>query len=351
MPLIPKPVSAQVPKIDVFIDSNIFLNFYGFAKEDLKELEKLRRSITNRSMALYVTQQVVDEVWRNRESQIAKILSRLESESQRIPRQYPVFARDEGGPYEDVRQAETAWQKARGVLVGKLRDRALGHRLEADRVIRDIFESVPVWERNDDVVEMARRRVEIGNPPGKRGSFGDALNWEILKKAVPRERDLIVVSEDGDFRSDLDKTRVNPFLKEEWKRDKEADVTLYTSLPDFVVRHQKDVDLRVEQKRISQQDRLVSRLETSGSFGETHEILSRLIHMFPFTDGNVESVLVALRENNQVGWICDDPDVKAFFMRIWREQRGAIPTHLVGELLARYTELGRDSDEDDEVPF
>ena len=58
---------VRVPKIYVFIDSNIYLNFYDFAVEDLKELEKMKTAIGNGTMALFVTQQVVDEVWRNRE--------------------------------------------------------------------------------------------------------------------------------------------------------------------------------------------------------------------------------------------------------------------------------------------
>lgn len=276
-------------------------------------------------------------------------MSQLRSE--KIPREYPVYARDEETLYTALQKAETTWQKARTALLDRLRGRAVGKRLRADTVLSELFASVKVWKRRADAVARARQRVELGNPPGKRGSLGDAVNWEILKDSVPERADLILVSGDSDFRSDLDKTQVMPFLKNEWKKDKKSEITLYTSLLDFVRKHQADVHLSVEHERVVQQNRLVSQLEMSTSFMDTHAVLSRLVRSFPLTDGNVERTIMALKENNQVGWIGEDPDVKAFFLRIGRDQRMAIPSHLMDELLSRYAELRPQSEEDDPVPF
>ena len=49
----------------VFIDSNIFLSFYHFTKDDLKELKKLVDSIKNQSITLYLPEQVINETRRN----------------------------------------------------------------------------------------------------------------------------------------------------------------------------------------------------------------------------------------------------------------------------------------------
>lgn len=76
-------------------------------------------------------------------------------------------------------------------------------------------------------------RVEIGNPPGKKGSTGDVINWEWLltKKLDFRENELVVVGADGDFESELHKGKPKEFLLREWSAENPScEFVLYKTL-------------------------------------------------------------------------------------------------------------------------
>ena len=48
--------------MQLFIDANIFLSFYDFTSDDLKELDKLALLIQNKKVTLQLPQQVIDEI-------------------------------------------------------------------------------------------------------------------------------------------------------------------------------------------------------------------------------------------------------------------------------------------------
>ena len=64
-------------KINLFIDTNIFLQFYRLTDEDLSELDKLKSQIQAKHIVLFITQQVKDEFSRNREKEIKKSLDSM----------------------------------------------------------------------------------------------------------------------------------------------------------------------------------------------------------------------------------------------------------------------------------
>ncbi|HXN89181.1 MAG TPA: hypothetical protein VN890_07505 [Methylocella sp.] len=103
-------------------------------------------------------------------------------------------------------------------LIDKIKELAKERRLKADFLIEDIFkdtESIPI---TIDILGRAKTRVEIGNPPGKAGSMGDAVNWEaILHSEDMVFENLNIVSIDKDFASPLDENELNPFLKREYE--------------------------------------------------------------------------------------------------------------------------------------
>ena len=57
----------------LFLDANKLLSFYGLPKSELAELEKLIALVKDGTITLHVTDQVIDEVRRNR----AKVLAQL----------------------------------------------------------------------------------------------------------------------------------------------------------------------------------------------------------------------------------------------------------------------------------
>jgi len=103
--------------------------------------------------------------------------------------------------------------------------------LEADNLIESILEASTEISIDDEIIQKAKRRVELGNPPGKSKSLGDAIHWECLLSAAPYQ--IWFVSKDGDFASKLYPNEINPFLSKEWESAYKipfAEITLFETL-------------------------------------------------------------------------------------------------------------------------
>ena len=154
-------------------------------------------------------------------------------------------------------------------------------------------------------------RMDIGNPPGKRDSLGDAINWVTLLDVVPEEEELHVISEDGDFYSQLDDKKINPFLSEEWSKKKKSSIRLYRTLSEFMTEHYDGVALSFDQEKRG----FIEDLLESGSFATTHSIISKISQYGYFSLEEARAVLDAAVENNQVGMIVTDPDLSDFITK------------------------------------
>ncbi len=216
--------------MNLFLDTNIWLGLYHYAQEELDEVARLSASIDEGRITLYVTDQVVDEFERNREGQVAGVV-RLLLEDQpgeplpRLCQGYP----EHGEMAEAVRR----YQEAKGRLVEKLISDAAARTLPADRILAGLFAQARRIAVTDEIFERARRRFDRGNPPGKEGSYGDAIHWECLLAGVPDGEGLVFVTEDRDFRSQLDDRALAPFLAAEWRRRKGSEVTFFRRLSGF----------------------------------------------------------------------------------------------------------------------
>ena len=155
-------------------------------------------------------------------------------------------------------------------------------------------------------------RLEIGNPPGKRGSLGDALNWEALLQSVPDGEDLYFISDDKDFASPIDRDAFNAFLLDEWAKIKNSNLVFYRNLSAFFKEHFPNISLASELEK----DILIRKLANSGSFAETHEIIAKLNKYTEFTIAQINAIVEATISNNQVYWIIGDSDIKGFLLNV-----------------------------------
>lgn len=296
-------------EMHVFLDANIYLAFYRYSDDDLDELRKLIAAVGQPTTTLYVTQQVKDEFERNREATIVESLKSLDEVKVRKS-----FARifTNLPEYERLRVALDEYEALRGALSSQARSRALDRSLHADDLIAALFEAVPPIARTDEIVRAARNRVELGNPPGKRGSLGDAVNWETLLREVPDGQPLILVSADDDFRSPLDPGGLHGFLSAEWHDRKASGTELFRSLNSLFGRYYPHIKLAAELER----DFAVSRLVESESFLETHAAIRDLSGHSGFSDVQVQELVRAANRNTQIKWILADPDVQEFFVAL-----------------------------------
>jgi PIN domain-containing protein len=292
--------------MQVFIDANVFLSFYHFTSEDLVQLEKLAHLIEEDEILLQLPRQVIDETWRNRANKIKPALDALRKHT--FAPKYPVYCKGYA-QYAEMRRAAEFLEKQRSALVDQIDKDIEARNLGADKLLRRLFDAGKVIETSVQIVNRARLRSELGHPPGKKGSIGDAVNWESL--LVEPIGDLHVISEDGDFASALDETKFDDFLQDEWKKKaRGGKVTLYRSLTPFLRQHYPDIDLRVEEEKQA----LIEKLYTSSDFATTHQIIAALSEYgTAFTPRQVDQLYNALLENNQVRWIARDADVLKFY--------------------------------------
>src|SRR5437870_701291 len=117
-------VRVAPPSPLLFIDTNVFLSFFHFAKDDLEELKKLSALLRRSELTLLLPTQVVDEFWRNRDNKIADLLTRVRDNEVRrnYPRlfhEYPEFAKLNTHADEVEKLQTELMRKAEGDAIGR----------------------------------------------------------------------------------------------------------------------------------------------------------------------------------------------------------------------------------------
>lgn len=308
---------GKLNAMHVFIDTNILLNFFHFSKDELDALNDVFASHEHGAATVHLTEQVRDEFRRNRESKIKDAVRRFKNAS--LPVQLPSFMK----PYDEfleIKKLTATLQEKVKMILKKANEDIAKQGLVADGLIKEIFDKSTVIETSDAFYQSACRRMNIGNPPGKRKSIGDAINWIVLLDSVPDGEDLHIISADGDFFSELDERHVHPFLEQEWHEKKRSSLRVYRTLSEFLSEHFDGVAFSFDKDK----DTLIDDLELVGSFAATHSLIERLEAYSYFSVKEVERVLQAAHENNQFGWIVTDYDVSDFLNRVAVPRRNEI---------------------------
>ena len=290
---------------NLFIDSNIWLSLYHFTNDDLVQFSKLK-DMVNKSIRLFIPQQVYDEIARNREAKLKDALKAFDIKTFRFPafcKGYPEFDTVKSAYNSFMNQVNT-WKKTINADIET-------HHLPADETIMQIFETVELIPCQD-YVDKAYMRYRIGNPPGKDNKYGDAINWECLLANVPNGEDLYFISADKDYCSELDDERIKDFLRLEWRRVKDSEIHYYKNLVPFLTENISDIKLETEAKK----QNLIDQLSNSGSFQRTHATIAMLKMFSGWTEDQIEELCAIAEDNSQVSWILKDPDVFEFYSHV-----------------------------------
>lgn len=331
-------------ELHLFIDTSTFLTFYAYTSDDLEQLKKVTGLIRAKKLKLYVPTQVVDEFYRNREGKLAQTLESFSGGG--LSKSLPRFMID----YEEAKEFEEAvknLQQARDKIVERARKDAIERALPADAIFKNIIDTAKVIKISDAVLQLSNRRRLIGNPPGKKESVGDQINWEILLEKVDNGQDLHIVSNDGDYSSPLAKDRMHQFLEDEWLKKKSAKVHLHRQLRPFLNKHFADLKFATDiEKQIA-----VEKLAYSGSFSSTHSAVAELSKFVDeLTWPDVEKILDAGISNNQIHWIGTDPDVNNLYRKLMVKFYDKTSIEMDDALEKLFPVIDTDNDDDD-VPF
>lgn len=296
--------------LHVFIDTNVYLDFFSFAADDLNELQKLGVAIRDGHLCLWITEELRDEFRRNREARVAESLARLRE--LKPSKGEPQMARNLE-EFDDFLAARREFEGQLNAVQERLTSEFAAQELAADKVLRGLMDSAEQITVTDEILEAARRRVETGRPPGKKGSIGDAINWECLLETCPQGEDLHVLTQDSDYISTMDPARVRSYLEAEWEAAKDSSVLLHRRISDFLRDNFPDIKVASEFEK----ELRVRSLVESPSFEETHRRIGRLADYSEFTEQQAQDLFEAALSNSQISWIAGDADVLQFFKRLF----------------------------------
>lgn len=278
-----------MPKIHVFIDTNVFLSFFAYTNDGIEQLKTLVGLIKNKKIKLYRTEQVCREFRSNREGKILQALQEFKKLAlpglPRLLSHYPKV--------DTYLSGAKSPKEFHDELIERVRKDALAEELPADKLFAALMAASPPIEADDDNLKAARERTEQGDLPGKESSIGDRLNWELLLAHVPDAADIHVVSKDGDFASSIDGTKPHPVLLAEWKERNKARLHLHTELRAFRATHFSDITVATD---VEKRD-VINRLKESGSFERTDTAIAKLAEFVDLlTAAEVDELVGLCRE-------------------------------------------------------
>jgi hypothetical protein len=328
----------------LFIDTNVLLSFYHFTGDDLEELKKLTVLLEQEKLHLYVPAQIGSEFRRNRESKIADALKKLKD--QHLNLQFPQICKDYP-EYGKLRELQRSYESHHTELLNKLSDDVTHFALKADGIIFQLFKLAENVACNDAMVRRARDRCDLGNPPGKDGSLGDAVIWEALLGAVPQRADLHFITDDKDYCSALNEDAFSGFLSNEWQQKKKSKLVFYKRISVFFKEYFPDIKLAAELEK----DLLIEDFANSSSFAQTHEVVAKLSKYADFTPAQLNAIVSAALSNSQITLIAGDADVHEFLEAAIKDRVNFIETKSLVPLAQLLRPLKKQEVADSDIPF
>jgi PIN domain len=231
-------MATKIQKL-LFVDTNIWLDFYRARNDAGLALLKHAEAISDR---IIVTYQVEGEFKKNRQMAILEGMQELKAPPQ-IPRP---------GIFSDAKATEVLNRSLKEAekRVKNLKSR-LTKALENPAAHDPVYQACQrIFHKNDNLVlsrenklrtlirRKAFRRFLHGNPPRKKNdtSLGDAFNWEwMIHCANENNAELVIVSRDSDYGISFEnRAYVNDYLRQEFSErvSKKRELLLYTRLSD-----------------------------------------------------------------------------------------------------------------------
>jgi predicted nucleic acid-binding protein len=314
--------------INLYLDTNVYLSFYHLSNDDLEELEKLLILVKTKEITLHLPEQTRNEFIRNRDVKIADAINRFKEN--KLTNVFPQICKDYDVEYEAMREAIKSYDKNKQHLIEHLQKDIRSNSLKADKVIDALFTNAKLFPTSDEIYFKAKKRYDLGNPPGKKNSLGDAVNWQVLLESVDDFTDLYFISDDKDYYSEFDSSLFNPFLLSEWKQSRFDDLKYYRKLSVFLKEKYPNIVIATEYEK----DSLINDLQFSSSFSSTRSILRRLNEFDGFTNQQLTDIANATITNSQIYWIATDWDINQYINNLLFRNKKQLDKALLEQVMA-----------------
>lgn len=331
-------------RIQLFIDTNAYLKFYHFSNEDLEELNKLLVLLENDQIELHLPEQVINEFKRNRDVKLADALKQLKES--KLNNQFPQFCKGYA-EFEKLKKLIKDYNSEKQALLKNVMLSIESNSLNADKILQELFEKACVHKTTEEFLARAKRRFDLGNPPGKDKSYGDALNWEVLLNVVEEHEDLYFVADDKDWFSKINNSHFNSYLKDEWKEKKNSKINFYKTLSDFFKDVLPDIKLATELEK----DLLIAKLVDSGTFYDSRKILQKLSKFESFSTEQANQYISASISNTQVHWISEDEDINEYLYTFVENNKDKIDEEILNAFYESIPKLEGEAVDYDDLPF
>lgn len=306
----------------LFIDTSVFLSFYSNPTvEPPRKLKQLTVLAESGKVNLLLPRQVIDETHRRRAEIISDSFFK-KAKGAKLSLWVPEYC-TQHEQYSSMQDYRKKLEQIHRRIVLDLRKDIENRKLPADLLLQKLFN---LASRVDDmsVIESARQRIDLGNPPGQKNSLGDAVIWESLLFGVQYGEDILFVSKDAGFCSPLDEDNFNEFLLQEWTYKKRSRLRFYRDLTEFFKKEFPEIELQPEADW--EKAFFIQNLAQSPDFATTHFLIAKLSSYGSFfTKKQVEDMVDALFTNNQIGWIIGDSDIKKFYQNLYDYHLSSLP--------------------------
>lgn len=203
----------------IFIDANIYLNFYDSNKADFK---KLLNSLLEIKKSIFVTMQIASEVRRNKLEVAKRSLTghfdTAKMTKVSLPKQFDTEILKIQDWNKESHNLHTKQMQLREELKSLIHETLNNIMLSQDRVsqvLEQLFQNAVVASENE--IQLAKTRKELGNPPGKPSDpLGDQLSWEQFLEYSSEAENIWIITKDQDYFTNFDnKNYLNSFLAQE----------------------------------------------------------------------------------------------------------------------------------------
>lgn len=301
-------------QINLFIDTNIFLDFYRLADADVKQLDKLLVEVNSGRIILWLPDQIKSEFFTNRDSVLSREYSTFDKLLNKAP--YPPLVR-EAGAFPGTKDLGDRYHTALKILIQDLKTNIVNRTLPADKLIEELFTQATPIQITDELHDKAKRRIELGRPPrkdrDKSDSMRDGISWESLLASKIQGK-MHFITRDDDYYCPLNDQDGHKFLKKEWlananSNSEDSPITFYRSLRAFLKANLSNIKLQEEDTKAES----VRSLVNSNSFPHTHFAVAQLSGFSSLNAIQTIAIFNAALENSQIRRILTDPDVLMFY--------------------------------------
>jgi predicted nucleic acid-binding protein len=240
----------------ILIDTNIYLDFYRSNNEALKLFDEMEAHFDR----IILTDQIIMEFERSRESVIRKVKQSFESESQleNFSSSYlqtlPAF--------KDLVELQKQYLNKRKELSSVITDSIKSQVNDPvaaffKRLVSESYKNDTIYVTTEEIINKAHKRKLIGNPPttADKYSIGDEINWEIILNNV--KEDIIIVGRDNTFRDNFS------FLQKDFHRHTGKFIV---KLTDRITEALQDAGVETSEDLSNAETKMIEEIQHSNDF-------------------------------------------------------------------------------------